>query len=115
MIGLSYRPVLLRLAREEPDEEDGDGSSDEEDPPPRKPYTLPPSTTGVKKHRVFRGVGAFYEEDDDKAAERGMTPHEQWLRHTAEMGDNMARFTLDAEKMVKFLFSAYFHHHRLMS
>ncbi|KZV67612.1 hypothetical protein PENSPDRAFT_653912 [Peniophora sp. CONT] len=112
-IGLSYRPVLFRLARDDFNEEHGDDSSDEEDPPPREPHTAP--STGPKKHRVFRGVGAFYEEEDDKAAERGMTPNEQWLRHTAEMGENMARFTLDAEKVMKFLFSAYFYHHKLIA
>ncbi|VDB90224.1 unnamed protein product [Peniophora sp. CBMAI 1063] len=113
VIGLSYRPTLPRLARPDTNDEEVSDSSDDEDPSAPAPFSR--RHTEGKKHRVFRGVGAFYEEEEDRAAEQGLTPSEQWLLHTAEMRDNMARFTLDAEKVMKYLFSAYFLHHRLMT
>ena len=111
-IGLTYRPVNPRLARAVMSDGEGDDSSDEEGLPPREPPSQ--GRPEVRKHRIFRGVGACYEEAGDRLVEYGMTYHQQLLLHKAEGRERVAQFLLDAEKVIKHFFSAYFFHNGLI-
>jgi len=63
---------------------------------------------------VARGIGAALDDDSDRAAELGMTRHEQWLRHREEQEDNFGRFILDPEQTMKYIFSGYFYKYGLI-
>ncbi|KAI0035148.1 hypothetical protein K488DRAFT_83353 [Vararia minispora EC-137] len=120
-IGLSYRPTVPSLARPEDLHPQEDDDSDCEEGATASLGALPVRQRTRARfrvptsYRVFRGIGAPYDDHDDQAAEQGMTTREQYVRHIEERDDNMDRFIQNPEQAMKHLFSAYFWAYQLVT